>query len=197
MKATIVLAQPKREGFNRAIATAAEKALAGNGAEVVLVDLYGESFDPVMPAEELPRKFSFDETVLRYQDLVGASDRLLFVHPDWWGGPPAIMKGFLDRVLRPGVAYGFREADFKDADAAGLLSKLRVDVFVTTDAARSGAPAGAAAPEATWPPARVWKESVLGFCGVKNAMVHVFWGLRDSSYAERKAWLDAVPELLA
>lgn len=179
MGTLVILAHPKRDGFNRAVAQAA----AGDGGRIV--DLYGEGFDPVMPEAELPRKFSFDEAVLRYQDAIKSAEHLVFVHPDWWGGPPAILKGFLDRVLRPGVAYGFREADFRDAGAKGLLEGKRATVLISTD---SPEPSGGAD---AWPPARIWKESVLGFCGIDEVDVRVFWKLRESGYAERKAWIDA------
>ncbi len=185
MKSVIVLAHPKREGFNRAIAQAALAAYPEPGSEII--DLYADAFDPVMPAAELPRKFSFDETTLRYQEAAKAADRLVFVHPDWWGGPPAIMKGFIDRVFRPGVAYGFREADFRDADAPGLFAGKRADVFITTDE-----PPPASGNPLDWAPAAVWKKSVFDFCGVPDARVHVFWNLRGSEYAERKAWLDGI-----
>lgn len=189
MKALIVIAYPKRIGLNRAIADAAEKSLASRGYEVTMVDLYADAYNPVMEAEEVSRKFSFDESTLRYQEALVAADRVVFVHPDWWGGPPAILKGFLDRVFRPGVAYGFREADFADSGAPGLLRGKRFDVFVTTDSDRP-------VPGEEWPPEAVWKRCVLGFCGAEDSRIHVFWGLRNSAYAERKAWIDAVGQSL-
>ncbi len=199
-KNLVVLAQPKREGFNRAIANAAASALAdvrasaeGGAGQVELIDLYADGFNPVMPAEELPRKFSFDDRTLHYQEAVRAAHRLVFVHPDWWGGPPAIMKGFLDRVFRPGVAYGFHEADFRDADAPGLFTDKRADIFMTTDAL----PPEDGQSALSWAPALVWKRNVMEFCGLTDVHVHVFWNLRGSTYAERKAWLDNAATLLA
>lgn len=191
MKNLVVLAQPKREGFNKAVAKAAAAALGEE--QVNFIDLYAEGFDPVMPAEELPRKFSFDEKTLHYQESVRDADRLVFVHPDWWGGPPAIMKGFLDRVFRPGVAYGFHEADFRDADAPGLFSDKRADIFMTTDAL----PPENGSNDIDWPPAAVWKRNVMEFCGLTDVHIHVFWNLRGSTYAERKAWLEKAAEMLA
>ncbi|MEN6490497.1 MAG: NAD(P)H-dependent oxidoreductase [Rectinema sp.] len=193
MNALVVLAQPKTPSFNSAIAEKVTESLESQGCSPVeLIDLYNDNFDPVMPQEELPRKFSFDETTLRYQERIQGADRVVFVYPDWWGGPPAIMKGFLDRVFRPDIAYGFREADFRNDDAPGLFTGKRFDVFVTTDAAAP--PDGASD---TWPPALVWKRNVLAFCGVSDAVVHVFWNLRHSSYAQRKAWLDGIPARLS
>jgi len=191
MNALVVLAQPKKPSFNTAIAEKVVESLESQGyLPVELIDLYNDNFNPVMPQEELPRKFSFDETTLHYQERVQGADRVVFVYPDWWGGPPAIMKGFLDRVFRPGIAYGFREADFWDDDAPGLFTRKRFDVFVTTDAAETEN-------TETWPPAQVWKKNVLEFCGVNDAEVHVFWNLRHSSYAQRKAWLDGIPARLS
>jgi len=191
MKVLIVLAYPKQEGFNRAIAEQVLDYFRKDPShQVDFIDLYAEHYDPVLSVDELPRKFSFDETTLRYQQLITEANRVVFIHPDWWGGPPAILKGFLDRVFRPGVAYGFREADFRNADTPGLFSEKRFDVCITTDAQN---PDGKDSTAPSWPTARVWKEQVLEFCGVKAVQIHVFWNLRGSTYAERKAYLDSIP----
>lgn len=191
MKVLVVLGYPKKEGFNRAIAARVlEYFQKDQSHEVDFIDLYAEAYNPVLSEDEIPRKFSFDETTLRYQQLVKDAGRVVIIHPDWWGGPPAILKGFLDRVFRPGVAYGFREADFKNADSPGLFSDKRFDVCITTDVQN---PDGKDTTAPSWPTARVWKEQVLEFCGVKAANIHVFWNLRGSTYAERKAYLDSIP----
>ncbi|MFQ3547433.1 MAG: NAD(P)H-dependent oxidoreductase [Termitinemataceae bacterium] len=223
MKTMIVYAHPKTKGFNQAIAQAAaqgatmavppaaeyDAAIASPVTatvvahakiaaspeshvevenEVVMIDLYRDHFNPVLPEDELPRKFSFDETTLGYQQLIKAADQVIFVHPDWWGGPPAILKGFLDRVFRPGVAYGFREADFRTADSPGLFGGKKFHIFITTDAQEP-----ASGNVLDWAPARVWHDHILAFCGAHDVHIHVFWNLRNSTYAERKAWLDSIP----
>ncbi len=215
--ALVIVAQPKRPSFNSAIAEEIARGLKVQGYDrTELIDLYADGFDPVMPSEELPRKFSFDERTLDYQEKMMRAARVVFVYPDWWGGPPAILKGFLDRVFRPGIAYGFREADFRDADAPGLLGEKRFDVFITTDTALehvvptsvpeetdvsepSGPVSNVSAEKAVelWPPTQVWKKNILEFCGVRQAKVHVFWNLRHSTYAERKAWLEGIPARLS
>lgn len=190
MNILVVLAYPKKEGFNRAIAKQVLESVRKDTINsLTFVDLYADRFDPVLSEDEISRKFSFDETTLRYQQFIKDADRVVFIHPDWWGGPPAILKGFLDRVFRPGVAYGFREADFRNADTPGLFSDKRFDVFITTDAPKPPSDSEVS----TWAPARVWKEQVLEFCGVKAVHIQVFWNLRNSSYAERKAYLDSIP----
>ncbi|WP_304224347.1 NAD(P)H-dependent oxidoreductase [Gracilinema caldarium] len=199
MRVLIVLAYPKKEGFNRAIAREVQKYFQKDSSVTsTFVDLYADRFDPVLSEDEIPRKFSFDETTLRYQQYIKDADRVVFIHPDWWGGPPAILKGFLDRVFRPGVAYGFREADFRNADTPGLFTDKRFDVFITTDAHNPDADnpnpqsANSVTASLSWSPARVWKEQVLDFCGARDIRIHVFWNLRGSSYAERKMYLDSI-----
>ena len=61
-------------------------------------DLYAEGFEPVSGA---------DAIVHRHRDEIASADGLVVVHPNWWGKPPAIMAGWLDRVIVPGVAYDF------------------------------------------------------------------------------------------
>ncbi len=199
--ALVIVAQPKRPSFNSAIAEEIARALKAQGYErTELLDLYADGFNPVMPPEELPRKFSFDERTLRYQEKLMQATRVVFVYPDWWGGPPAILKGFLDRVFRPGIAYGFREVDFRDADAPGLLGDKHFDIFITTDAIPEREAATNAFPQSSverWPPSLVWKRNILEFCGVTQAEVHVFWNLRHSTYAERKAWLEGIAARLS
>jgi putative NADPH-quinone reductase len=118
MNALVVLAQPKKPSFNSAIAEKVTESLESQGCSPVeLIDLYNDNFDPVMPQEELPRKFSFDETTLRYQERIQGADRVVFVFPDWGGGAPGLMERFLARVFRPGLASGVRETDFPNGDA--------------------------------------------------------------------------------
>lgn len=192
MKALVVYAHAKKDGFARSAAAAAVAALEKPGASARFVDLYAEGFDPVLTADELPRKISFDGKVADYQDAVKEADRLVFVHPDWWGGPPAILKGFLDRVFRPGVAYAFRGTTDQRSEGPGLLAGKRADVLIATDALP---PASGIVRD--WPPAAVWADSALAFCGIPDARVHPFWNLRGSTFAERRAWLESIPALLA
>jgi len=57
----------------------------------------------------------------------------VIVHPTWWGQPPAILKGWIDRVIRPGVAYRFREGDAGEGIPDGLPAAKAALVFTTSD----------------------------------------------------------------
>lgn len=113
MRSVVILANPRTESLSHAIASTACAALERAGHEVVLHDLYAEGFTAAMsPAEHAA--YHTDQPVLSPQvaqhvaDLQ-ACELLVFVYPTWWGGLPAILKGWLDRVMVPGVAFGFDE----------------------------------------------------------------------------------------
>lgn len=108
MRALIVYCHPRDDSFTAAVRDAVLEELAASGAEIRLQDLYKMKFDPVMGAQE-HRDYE-DEKI--NQMPVGAEivdlqwcDTLIFVYPTWWYGLPAMLKGWLDRVLVPGVAF--------------------------------------------------------------------------------------------
>jgi putative NADPH-quinone reductase len=147
----------------------------------VLQDLYREHFDPILRAEELDRGFSFDELVQRYGGELARADLLIFVHPDWWGQPPALLKGWIDRVLRPGVAYDNLTPDEVTRLHVPLLTGKRALVFCPTDAE-------------TAPPSLdvLWRRGVFEFCGISDARVSILTDVRGSTHARRQAWLNDV-----
>jgi NAD(P)H dehydrogenase (quinone) len=57
---------------------------------------------------------------------IAKADGIIIIHSDWWGRPPAILKGWIDRVIRPGIAYRFLEGDKKEGIPKGLLLVKRL-----------------------------------------------------------------------
>jgi putative NADPH-quinone reductase len=109
MRVLIVHAHPSPASFSRALADAAEAALRDAGHEVTVLHLDDERFRPAMSAAERIA-YETDEPILdpqvaRHAALVRASDALLFVYPTWWAAQPAVLKGWLERVLVPGVGF--------------------------------------------------------------------------------------------
>src|SRR6266545_3891027 len=100
---------------------AAVDAARSRGHAVVLRDLHGEGFDPILPRAEFPKDADLPPALRRHCDELAAADGIVVVHPNWWGQPPAILKGWIDRVIRPGVAYAFREDDGGEGVPVGLL----------------------------------------------------------------------------
>lgn len=133
MKILVVLGHPKAGSFNHSIADAAIQALKDIGHEVIFHDLYKEGFDPVVTYEEIPRGAALDPVIGKHCEEVSGADGIIIIHPNWWGQPPAILKGWIDRVIRPGVAYEFLEGDTGDGVPKGLLKAKAALVFNTSN----------------------------------------------------------------
>ena len=190
MKITILLAHPDKKSFNCAIAEAAVKAAEANGHDVRFHDLYKEKFPPELPAAEIPRKARLPRIIQQHCDELAEADGIVIVHPNWWGQPPAILKGWIDRVLRPGVAYGFEETDvLGEGDLVGLLKAETVLVFNTsnTKPERETGVYGD-------PLELLWKNNLVVSCGVKQCYRQVFRVVVTSTPEQRKYWLTEVGE---
>lgn len=189
MIVSIILGHPDPKSFNHAIAATAAQTLAGLGYEVRLHDLCAEGFDPVLPAAEIARGAELPPLVERHCKEIREAEGLVLVHPNWWGMPPAVMKGWIDRVLRPGVAYEFLPGDGGEGVPVGLLKPMTALVLNTsnTPAERERAVFGD-------PLERIWRDCVLGFCGVRTVERRVFGVVCTSSPEERAAWLHEVAD---
>jgi len=136
MKALIVYTHPRMGSFTEAVKnTVVEKAQQA-GAELQVIDLYAEGFDPVLSSDDLANyedEASNKAHVLSYCAAIAWCDTLIFVYPTWWYGLPAILKGWLDRVLLPGVAFELPGPD-GDGIQPALLHVKRLGVFTTCGA---------------------------------------------------------------
>lgn len=180
MDLLVVTCLPKRPCFGEAIVVRLREALAGLSWEEH--ELYDEGFDPLLDPAELARSTSFDALVLRHQRAVAACRYLLIVHPDWWGMPPAILKGWIDRVFREGVAYELAGEDGFEKEWRPLLGDKRAFVAVTSD---SGDPGRAVLFR------DIWEGAVLGACGMETECV-VVGDLRRRDPVSRLEALDDV-----
>src|SRR6476646_5866771 len=113
MHVALVVAHPDPGSFSHAIAAAALAALNRGGHDVTVLDLYEEEFRPAMSLDERLAYHGdrpiLDPTVERHADIVKGAEALVFVYPTWWSTMPAILKGWLERVLVPGVGFVFDE----------------------------------------------------------------------------------------
>lgn len=102
MRVLLILAHPMLGSFNHAIAEVAQNTLESCSHDVSFHDLYMERFDPILPSEEIPKGVDINPIVHKYCEEIALADGIIIVHPNWWGMPPAILKGWVDRVIRPG-----------------------------------------------------------------------------------------------
>jgi putative NADPH-quinone reductase len=113
MRIVLVVAHPDPNSFSHAIATTARATLERGGHAVTLLDLYADGFRTAMTREERVAYHSdrpmVDPMVERHAALVKQAEALVFVYPTWWSMMPAILKGWLERVMVPGVGFVFDE----------------------------------------------------------------------------------------
>ncbi len=113
MDAAVILAHPDPAGFNHELARRVVAGLRAGGRSVELLDLYGIGFRAAMSEQERIAYHGddpiLDPVVQLHADVVRAVDTLVFVYPTWWSGLPAILKGWLERVMVPGVGVRFDE----------------------------------------------------------------------------------------
>lgn len=109
MLALVVVAHPSNGSYCHALATRAEAGLLAAGHEVVVLDLYAQGFTAAMTTAERHAYHGdspiIDAVVAEHAALVQRAEALVFVYPTWWSGLPAILKGWLERVLVPGVGF--------------------------------------------------------------------------------------------
>ncbi|MBO7679690.1 MAG: NAD(P)H-dependent oxidoreductase [Thermoguttaceae bacterium] len=188
MKVLVVLGHPNPgNSFNRAIAETVCAALRDMGHTALLRDLYAEGFDPTLPfgeekqaIEELPEELQKEIAEVR------ECDGIVIVHPNWWGTPPALLKGWIDRVFRAGFAYSFTA----DGVKPGFAEKI-AQVFST-----SNTPRDIELNVYHDPLENFWGTVVFGLTGCKSFQRRNFEPIIVSDEAQRKAWLLEVEETI-
>jgi len=187
MKISVILAHPDETSFNHAIARTVVEQLERNGHSISFHDLYAETFNPLLTTDEIPKDAVLPAVIRGHCEEIRQAEGIVIIHPNWWGQPPAVLKGWIDRVIRPGIAYEFLEGDSGEGIPRGLLTAKAAIVFNTSNTI----------PEREQhtfgdPLESIWRNCVFGLCGVSNFHRHTFSVVVTSMEHERKQWLDAV-----
>ncbi|MEU5431843.1 NAD(P)H-dependent oxidoreductase [Streptomyces sp. NPDC020719] len=185
MRIGVYLAHPRPNSFNHAVFDAVVEELRDRGCHVLAHDLHAEEFAPLLTSDETETVQSVtsagDPQVELHRREVATLDALVFVHPNWWGMPPAVLTGWVQRVLAPGVAYKLGSAD---GEPAGLLKAGRALILNTSDT-----PADREESEFGDPLQRIWAACVLPYVGVTDVRRVVFRTVTDSADETRSSWL--------
>lgn len=187
MKISVILGHPYQNSFNSAIAETVVTTLKNNGHIVMFHDLCQENFNPILSDKELISDITEDDVVLCHQREIKEADGIIIIHPNWWGQPPAVLKGWVDRVLRENIAYTFSEGDSGGGLPIGLL-KAKVGLVFNT----SNTPKERENTVFGDPLQRIWKDCILGFCGVTVFDRLMFRVIANSTSSERISWLNEV-----
>lgn len=185
-KVLIILGHPSRHSFCGGLADSYKRGALEARAEVREIAVGEMDFD-------LSLRSAYKGTQPLEPDLVAAqesirwADHLVWVYPTWWGTYPAVMKGFIDRILLPGFAFKYREnSPWWDRYLTGRSARL----IITLDApvAYNWLKYGSANQKAL-------KKATLEFCGVKPVRVTSFGQVKFSSEETRRGWHEKVRSL--
>lgn len=184
MNHLIVYAHPRKGSFNHAILDTFVQALLQNEHEVVVRDLYGLEFQPVISSSEILG--GVGEDVLQEQEHLKWADVITFIYPIWWTGLPAIMKGYVDRVFSYGFAYRY-----VNGEQMGML-KGKKTIIINTQGKSHAQYAASGIDKALL---LTSDNGIFEYCGME-VLKHVFFeSVPSSSEATRAAWLEQIGEL--
>jgi NAD(P)H dehydrogenase (quinone) len=192
MNALLVVAHPANSSFSHAMASAARDVLVNRSYGCWLHDLYAEGFNPVQPVTESANFQSEDPLIEQHCRELKAADLILVFHPNWWSQPPAILKGWVDRVFRLNTAYCYPEGVGYEGVPTGLLKARQALVFNT-----SNTPEEREREAFGDPLESLWSKSVFALCGVPDCVRRMFGPMVTSSGSQREKWLSEVRALVA
>ncbi len=138
MKALVIHCHPDAASFTAAVRDRVLDHLEKAGAEIRVMDLYAQGFDPLLSQAEWRGYLDAPANRTPVEDHVAAlewCDTLIFTYPTWWYGLPAMLKGWLDRVLLPEVAFLMPDGQSKNI-RPGLTQITRLGAFTTCGASR-------------------------------------------------------------
>jgi putative NADPH-quinone reductase len=187
MNILIILGHPDEKSFNHAIAEICRNRLVDNGHSVLFHDLYKEEFNSKLSTNEIPKNGVIDNSIKMHCADLSNSDGIIVIHPNWWGQPPAILKGWIDRVIRPGIAYEFEECDNGEGVPIGLLKAKTALVINTSNTSEERENNIFKDPLET-----IWKNCIFDLCGVKQFERKIFRVVVTSDLEQRQIWLTEV-----
>jgi len=184
-KVLIIFAHPSRNSFCGALAEGYEEGVRKAGGVIRKMYLSELRFDPVLRHGYAKTQELEDDLKLAQENIKWA-DHLVFIYPIWWGGLPAILKGFIDRVFLPGFAFESRNSIMSPdrllkSKSAHLITTMDVPVWYY---------------RLIWkrPGDNMLKKAILGFCGISPVRISSFGLLKKSSEEQRKKWIEEIRE---
>ena len=185
-KIVIINGHPNKESFNSALVQAYWDGVLGQQAEIRVIPIGELQFDPNLQYG-YQQRMELEPDLIQAWDSILWADHLVWIHPVWWGGLPAVTKGFVDRLFLPGMAYKYRpNSVWWDK----LLTGKTAHIITTLD-------------QPGWyyrlffgrPSVNQLKKSILEFCGIKPVKVTYVGVIRNSTDAQRTKWLDNIKAL--
>lgn len=185
-KILIINGHPNRDSFNVGLAEAYKKGAVHSGAEIQEITIADLEFNPNLQFG-YQKRMELEPDLLKAWEIIQWADHLVWVHPVWWGGLPAITKGFIDRLFLPGLAFKYRE---NSVWWDKFLTGKTAHIITTLD-------------QPSWyyrifygrPSINQLKKSTLEFCGVKPVKVTYIGVIKNSKEEQRQKWIEKVYSL--
>lgn len=181
MNVLIILGHPRTDSLCAALAGAYGEGARAAGTEVRRLDLATLDFDPHVRTPS-PNQQTFEDDIRKARELILWAEHLVFVYPTWWGTMPALLKGFLDRVLTPGFAFKTCEGG---TGYQGLLGGRSAQLITTMDT-----PPLIHRLVYRQPGRNAMARATLGFCGIRPVRSLACGSVKDSSPQQRQQWLE-------
>lgn len=187
LRVLVVLGHPRGEGsLCGALARRFEAGARAAGCDLRRLDLSTRDFDPNLTAPS-PRAQALEPALAAARADIEWAEHLVFVYPTWWGTYPALMKGFLDRILQPGWAFEEIEGG---TGFAGRLGGRTAELITTMDT-----PAPVQSLINKSPGRNAMARATLGFCGIDTTRHSRFGPVNSSTLARRADWLERAEAL--
>ena len=185
-KILIINGHPNLESLNNALAESYKNGALASNAEVKEIHIGSLNFNPNL-AFGYQKRTELEPDLLDAWDKILWANHLVWIHPVWWGGLPAITKGFIDRLFLPGFAFQYRE---NSVWWDKLLNGKTAHIITTLD-------------QPSWyykiiygnPSVNQLKKSTLEFCGIKPVKVTYVGIIKNSSLENRHKWIEKVKQL--
>lgn len=183
----LILGHPDNESYCAALAEAYKEGATREGANIKYVRLADLEFDPILHWG-YNKRMDLEPDLVKTQEDIKWADHIVIVYPTWWGNMPALLKGFLDRILLPGFAYKYRT---KNSLLWDKLLKGRSARLIITSSSN---------PWLFWlffgyAGHLAMKKVTLWFCGIKPVKVSWFGPVLKVSDLKRKQWIEKVRTL--
>lgn len=109
MRHLVIYAHPNQDSLNSQLKETVVQQLEEQRHDIIIRDLYELNFNPILSLNDITGQLSgeSDEEIIREQKFIAWADAITFIHPIWWTGLPAILKGYIDRVFTYGFAYRY------------------------------------------------------------------------------------------
>ena len=181
MRTHIILCHPQPTSLCHALAEQCSSALQAHTHAVTSVNLYDTDFSPILTAEDINRKWPFDTIAQEQIAHVRQSDMIICIHPDWWGAPPAILVGWIQRVWIADVAYRYVGEEYADKHYEALFADKHLAVICATDGSEDSSTVASLH--------HLWQH-IARSAGCRRFMLRIHYDTYRSTLHERHAWIN-------